>query len=166
VRCWSHRHTTSLAQEGGPTTGGTWTRNGKRRQAESLVGFVQALHLHSRRKRGGVPSPRTTCVPAFRDTRTILFVDGQHEPALGFPVGGGKLGPGREAAKRWEPPGKPPGGQTRHHRPASASKGDSKEPALGMRTCDSLLGKQGVTLSPLACRERALLAHKDNTFQM
>jgi len=29
-------------------------------------------------------------------------VDGQHEPAGGFPGGGGKVGPGRDAAKRWE----------------------------------------------------------------
>jgi hypothetical protein len=45
-------------------------------------------------------------------------VNGQHEPALGFPGGGGKLGPGRDAAKRWEPPGKglgvkQPGGEAR-----------------------------------------------------
>src|SRR5205809_375234 len=85
---------------GRSNTGSTWTRDGKRRQAGSLVGFVQALHLHSRRKCGGVPSPRTPRVPASRDTRTIIFVHGQHEPAVGFPGGGGKVGPGRDAAKR------------------------------------------------------------------
>ena len=39
VRCWSHRHTTSVAQEGRTTTGSTWTGDGKRRQAGQLVGW-------------------------------------------------------------------------------------------------------------------------------
>jgi len=68
VCCSSCRHTTSRAQQGGPTTRGTWTRDGKRRQAGPLVGFAQALHLPSRRKRGGFPSPRTPHVPASGDT--------------------------------------------------------------------------------------------------
>src|SRR5436309_5849417 len=49
---------------------------------------------------------------------------------------------------RWDPPGKPPGGQTRHSWPASPSKGETKEPVLGMRTRYSLLGRQAVTRSP------------------
>ena len=67
VRCWSPRHTTSRAQEGGPTTRSTWTRDGRRRQTGSLVGFAQARHPHSRQKRGGFPSPGTPHVPASRD---------------------------------------------------------------------------------------------------
>src|SRR6266699_463065 len=59
----------------------------------------------------------------------------------------GKVGPGRDVAKRWEPPGKPPGGQTRHSWPASPSKGECKEPVHGMRTRDSLLGRQMVASS-------------------
>ena len=36
----------------------------------------------------------------------------------------------------------------------------------GARTRDSLLGRQGVTLSPPACRELALLARVDDRFEM
>ena len=36
----------------------------------------------------------------------------------------------------------------------------------GARTRDSLLGKQGVTLSPLVCYELALLARVDDRFEM
>jgi len=39
VCCSSCRHTTSRAQQGGPTTRGTWTRDGKRRQAGPLWGL-------------------------------------------------------------------------------------------------------------------------------
>ncbi len=39
MRCWSHRRTTSVAQEGGTTTGSTWTGDGRRRQAGPLVGL-------------------------------------------------------------------------------------------------------------------------------
>jgi len=39
VRCWSHRHTTSVAQEGGMTMGSTWAGGGKRRRAGSIVGL-------------------------------------------------------------------------------------------------------------------------------
>src|SRR5947208_14278463 len=69
---------------------------------------------------------------------------------------GGKVGPGRDVAKRWEPPEKPPGAQTRHSWPASPCKGECKEPVHGMRTRDSLLGRQMVARSPLASCEMAL----------
>ena len=36
----------------------------------------------------------------------------------------------------------------------------------GARTRESLLGRQGVTLSPLVCHELALLAHVDDTYTM
>ena len=36
----------------------------------------------------------------------------------------------------------------------------------GMKVCDSLIGRQGVTLSPFVCRELALLARVDDTFHM
>jgi hypothetical protein len=36
----------------------------------------------------------------------------------------------------------------------------------GMKIRDSLLGRQGGALSPPACRELALLAHVDDTFEM
>ena len=39
VNCRSHRHTTSVAQESGTTTGGTWTGDGKSRQAAPMVGL-------------------------------------------------------------------------------------------------------------------------------
>ena len=39
MRCWSHRYNTSVAEEDGTTTGRTWTEDGKRRQAGTLVGL-------------------------------------------------------------------------------------------------------------------------------
>src|SRR6266568_765729 len=50
VRCWSHRHTISLAEAGGTAADNTWTGDGKRRQVGKIVGFTQALNLHSRRR--------------------------------------------------------------------------------------------------------------------
>ena len=57
VRCWSPRHTTSIAEEGGTTTGRTWRGGGKKAASRTDRGLAQALHLHSRQKRGGFPSP-------------------------------------------------------------------------------------------------------------
>jgi hypothetical protein len=48
----------------------------------------------------------------------------------------------------WQRAGKQLGEQTRHLRPSFSSKGSSKSPVSGMRTLDSLLGRQTVTLSP------------------
>src|SRR2546421_1414858 len=70
VRCWSHRHTTSIAQEGGPTTGSTWTRDGRRRQVGPIVGLPRhntctpgrsGVGSHRRRPHG-CPHP-VTCEP-------------------------------------------------------------------------------------------------------
>lgn len=43
----SHRHTTSVAQKIGTTTGRTWTEDGEGRQTGLIVGFTQALHLRT-----------------------------------------------------------------------------------------------------------------------
>ncbi len=66
VRCWSHRHNISLAEAGGTTTDNNWTGDGKRRQAGHIVGFTQALHLHSRQRRVGFLVPGATTVPAYQ----------------------------------------------------------------------------------------------------
>ena len=55
VRCWSPQHTTSIAEEGGTTTGRTWRGGGKKAASRTDRGLAQALHLHSRQKRGGFP---------------------------------------------------------------------------------------------------------------
>jgi hypothetical protein len=58
VRNWSHLYKTSIAQEGGTTTGRTWTGDGKRWQAELIVEFVQVLHLYSKQRRVGFLTPK------------------------------------------------------------------------------------------------------------
>src|SRR5256884_319083 len=78
----------------------------KRREASFLVFFFSSRRRHTRCSRDWSSD---VC-----SSDLIFFVDGQHQSAVGFPVGGGKVGPGREAAKRWEPPGKPPGALQMH----------------------------------------------------
>ena len=55
VCCSCYRHTTSIAEEGGTTTGRTWRGGGKKAASRTDRGLAQALHLHSRQKRGGFP---------------------------------------------------------------------------------------------------------------
>jgi hypothetical protein len=68
IRYWSHHHNISLAEAGGTATGGTWTKDGERRQAEPIVEFGQVLHRHCSQKGGGFLAPGATHVPAYRDT--------------------------------------------------------------------------------------------------
>ncbi len=53
VRCWSPRHTTSLAELRGPTAGSTWTRDGRRRQAGPIVGWPRHFTCTPGRSGGG-----------------------------------------------------------------------------------------------------------------
>ena len=63
VRSWSYQHTTSIAQEGGTTTGSTWTWNGERRQAGPIMEFALALQWYCRQRRVGFLTPRAIHVP-------------------------------------------------------------------------------------------------------
>jgi hypothetical protein len=73
-RYWSHRHTISLAEAGGTATGGTWTKDGERRQADRIVEFVQALHPHYRQRRIGFLASSATYVPhVLRSKPFIIF---------------------------------------------------------------------------------------------
>ncbi len=56
VRCWSHRHTTIIAQEGSTTTGSTWTEDGKRLEAGLIVGWRRLCTRPP--GRSGAVSPR------------------------------------------------------------------------------------------------------------
>src|SRR6266566_262846 len=56
MRCWSPRHTTSVADEGGATTASTWTEGGKRLEAGSIVGWPRLSTCTP--GRSGVVSPR------------------------------------------------------------------------------------------------------------
>jgi hypothetical protein len=59
----SHWCTTSVAQEGGTTTGSTWTGDGERRQAGPFVEFALALRWNCRQRQVGFLTPRATHVP-------------------------------------------------------------------------------------------------------
>jgi hypothetical protein len=54
--CWSHRLTTSVAQEGGPTMGSTWIEGGNRLEAGPIMG--ERRHSTCTPGRSGAVSPR------------------------------------------------------------------------------------------------------------
>ena len=59
----------SKSSRGGRCDNGEHLDRGREKAGSGIDrGLAQALHLHSRQKRGGFPSPETPHVPASRDT--------------------------------------------------------------------------------------------------
>jgi len=46
IRYWSLRHSISIAEADGTAMGGTWTKDGERRQAGPMVEFTQSIYLN------------------------------------------------------------------------------------------------------------------------